>query len=219
VDGSVTLPSRRVLLVVAAVAGLVFVLFGVLAVLPWSALRHADALGPSAGYGLARHAAGVRVPGIVVTDVGSSLVVDVVTVVAVVWLLLLRRLRFAMVVLVARAGELASGLVAKLVVGRERPDLLPRLTSASGDSFPSGHSAGSAAVYGAIALILVALGAARWVLSAAVVLVLAIAASRVLLGVHYPTDVLGGMALGVAWMAIAFAVLSPGNVVRCQVNN
>jgi undecaprenyl-diphosphatase len=128
----------------------------------------------------------VRGPAIVITDLGSPLAVDVVTLVAACCFALLRRAPLGLVVLLARFGELACGTVVKLLVERPRPDLLPRLTSASGASFPSGHVAGSTAAYGAI--------------------VLAVAASRVLLGVHYPTDVLGGLALGVAWAAGSFAL-------------
>jgi membrane-associated phospholipid phosphatase len=206
-------PTRRVLVAIAAVALVVFVVLGVLAEVRWAGLRHLDAIAPANGYRLSSHNAAVRIPALVITDLGSPLAVDIVTVLAAAGLLLARRWRLAAVVLVSRLGELACESLAKLVVGRPRPHLLPMLTSASGTSFPSGHSAGSVAAYGAILLaVAVCLGRppSRWIVVLVTVFLFAVAASRVLLGVHYLTDVLGGMELGLAWVALAFAVLAPG---------
>jgi membrane-associated phospholipid phosphatase len=213
-----TVPTRRVLVVVAAVALVVFVLLGVLAEVPWAGLRHVDAIAPVNGYRLSSHNAAVRIPALVITDLGSPLTVDIVTVLAAAWLSLARRWRLAAVVVVARLGELACESLTKLVVDRPRPHLLPLLTSASGTSFPSGHSAGSVAAYGAILLaVAVCLGQppSRWVVALMTVFLFAVAASRVVLGVHYPTDVLAGMELGLAWVALAFAVLAPGRPSTC----
>jgi undecaprenyl-diphosphatase len=209
----VTLPGRRVLLGIATGSALLFVAFGVLATVPWPGLRAVDTFVSTAGYHLALHHSAVRAVALVVTDLGSPLAVDVVAVLAVGCLLLLRRRRLAVVVAVARLGELACESAAKVLVGRARPDLTPPLTTATGASYPSGHTAGSVATYGAAALVaatVLAKPAARWVLGAVGVFVVAVGVSRVVLGVHFPTDVLGGMALGVAWVALAFAVFDPG---------
>lgn len=213
-----TVPTRRVLIGVAVAALVMFVLFGVLAEVPWTGLRHLDDIAPADGYRLSSHTAALRIPVLVITDLGSPLAVDIATALTAVWLLLVRRWRLAAVVLVARFGELACESLAKPVVGRPRPPLLPTLTSATGPSFPSGHAAGSVAAYGAILLIVsVYLGRppARWAVALVTVFLVAVAASRVILGVHYPTDVLGGMALGLAWVAVAFAVLAPGRSRTC----
>ena len=95
-----------------------------------------------------------------------------------------------------------SGL--KLLVERERPAVL-QLTSHSSYSFPSGHSAAAAACWAAIALVV----ARRWrrgprraAAMAALAITLAVAASRVLLGVHWLTDVIAGMITGWAWFMV-----------------
>jgi undecaprenyl-diphosphatase len=204
--------TRRALVVVAVASALVFVLCGVLATVSWPALRHLDALAPSAGHRWSMATAAVRVPAKVITTLGSPTAVDVVTVLAAGFLLLRKKIRLAIVVVVARLGELGTESLAKLVVGRPRPDLLPVLTSASGSSFPSGHAAGSAVVYGSLVLVAAVLWDRPppwWVTSLVAAFVVLVAASRVVLGVHYPTDVLGGLALGAAWAAVALAVV-PG---------
>lgn len=141
-----------------------------------------------------------------VTTAGSSLVVDVVAVVAALALLIIRRWRDAVLVVVARLGELASTSAVKELLARPRPTLLNPVDHAGGYSFPSGHAAGSAAVYGAL-VVLVLPRVARWaramLLAAGALLIGAVAASRVLLGVHYPSDVVAGAALGLAWVGVA----------------
>jgi membrane-associated phospholipid phosphatase len=119
---------------------------------------------------------------------------------------------------IARIGELASTTAFKDLLARPRPTLLNPVDHAAGYSFPSGHAAGAAAVYGAL-LVLVLPRAARWaralLLAAGTSLICAVAASRVLLGVHYPSDVAAGAALGLAWVGIAallITLIRPGGV-------
>ncbi|HEX6402353.1 MAG TPA: phosphatase PAP2 family protein [Pseudonocardiaceae bacterium] len=140
------------------------------------------------------------------TATGSPVVVDAVAAVVVVLLLVLRWWRAAVVIAAARVGELVCESAVKAFVARPRPALVDPVAHASGYSFPSGHAGGSAAVYGALALLGVA-GVARWarlvLVTGAALLVGAVAVSRVLLGVHYPSDVAAGVALGLAWVSAA----------------
>jgi undecaprenyl-diphosphatase len=97
---------------------------------------------------------------------------------------------------------LANGT--KELVDRTRPALL-QLTGFAGSSFPSGHSTAAAATYAAVALLLSRRRGrtARALLAGGAVAVgVGVAASRVLLGVHWLTDVLAGLALGWAWFAL-----------------
>src|SRR4029077_10936197 len=93
----------------------------------------------------------------------------------------------------------------KLLVGRERPDI-HRLTGFSGSSFPSGHAVTAAATFAAVAL-LIGRGRSRRVkallAASASAIAVAVAVSRVMLGVHWMTDVLAGLAMGWAWFAIS----------------
>lgn len=96
--------------------------------------------------------------------------------------------------------------------GRERPDALLHLVPVRSLSFPSGHSFGAAACYATFAFFF-ARFVPRWstevfcyVLAALIVLVIGL--TRIYLGVHYPTDVLGGFALGGAWAFFLAAVFS-----------
>jgi membrane-associated phospholipid phosphatase len=92
----------------------------------------------------------------------------------------------------------------KVIVDRARPDI-DRLTAYSGSSFPSGHAAHAAAFYAAAALVL-GIGSGRVVRAVlaggAVAIAIVVAATRVLLGVHWLTDVVGGLAMGWGWFAV-----------------
>lgn len=118
--------------------------------------------------------------------------------------LLLRRARVAAVMLaVTVCGAWLVEVLLKMAVGRARPVVVPHLMGATGNSFPSGHSFNSAAVYVAAALAfapLLARPLARWsLLVAALGLTLLVALTRVMLGVHYPTDAIGGWLGGTGW--------------------
>jgi undecaprenyl-diphosphatase len=97
---------------------------------------------------------------------------------------------------------LANGT--KLLVERARPDIR-QLTGFAGSSFPSGHATAAAACYAAVALLLSrrrSTTVRALLAGAAVAIATGVAASRVLLGVHWLTDVLAGLALGWAWFAL-----------------
>ncbi len=139
------------------------------------------------------------------TQLGSTAVVIAVTA-AIALLDWYRRRRWTvlafMVMVILGQSLIANGI--KLFVHRARPPV-PHLTSSSGWSFPSGHTAAAAATYAALALLL---GRGRrwpvkaWLGTGAATVVLAVASSRVLLGVHWLTDVIAGAALGFAWFAV-----------------
>jgi undecaprenyl-diphosphatase len=95
------------------------------------------------------------------------------------------------------AAELILANAMKHVVDRPRPQI-DQLVGWSGSSFPSGHSAAAAAVYLAIALVILSRspGSGGWLVAGAVGIAVAVAMSRVFLGVHWTTDVVGGLALG-----------------------
>lgn len=137
-----------------------------------------------------------------VTALGGFTVLTLVVVLGVLLLMLHRRsLQAAVLAIAVVVGQLAAEL-AKHLVGRDRPDLVPHLDLVYSSSFPSGHSAMSPIVYFTLAGILAAgesnRAAKSLLLATAAVLVLAIGASRVYLGVHWPTDVLAGWAMGTA---------------------
>jgi undecaprenyl-diphosphatase len=92
----------------------------------------------------------------------------------------------------------------KMLVDRERPPVL-HLADASGSSFPSGHSATAAAGWAAIALVIARSSPRRvrpFLAAAATGVALAVAASRALLGVHWLTDVVAGLAIGWTWFLL-----------------
>jgi undecaprenyl-diphosphatase len=106
---------------------------------------------------------------------------------------------------------LIGGLIdtwVKLAVGRERPSLEHPVATAFGKSFPSGHAMSSTIAYGALLLILLPLippARRRLAIGGTIAFLLLIGFTRLALGVHYITDVLGGYALGAAWLALTTA--------------
>jgi undecaprenyl-diphosphatase len=105
----------------------------------------------------------------------------------------------ALVVCYAGSWLLTDGL--KLLFVRPRPDVFPPLTTELGYSFPSGHALTSAALYGFLAFLCWQARRRVWALLLAF-FGLWIGASRVYLGVHYPSDVLAASAVGVVWLAV-----------------
>lgn len=177
----------------------------------WPVLSAGDHAAEIAAHGAVLRQHWLLVAARTATAIGNPVVVDVVAALAVVGLLVLNWWRAAVVVAVARVGELACESVVKMLVGRPRPALAHPVASASGYSFPSGHAGGSAAVYGALALVVLAQAARRtrrMLATGTALLVGAVAVSRVLLGVHYSSDVVAGVALGLVWVSGATLVVS-----------
>lgn len=121
-----------------------------------------------------------------------------------------RAWRLAAFLLLSRAGAQLLSSALKAAVDRARPVFDLPVDTARGPSFPSGHTVAAAATWTALAVLVLLLVRPhrRWpVLAAALLVAAAVAASRVLLGVHYLSDVVGGLLLGAGWVALCVALL------------
>jgi undecaprenyl-diphosphatase len=198
-------PLVALVLALSLLAGFVLVLVNMLegdldafdqGLVTW--LRAADAgrlpLGPS----------WLRTFFIEITHLGGTVALGLATAIVAGLLAFERRYRPALLVLVAVLGGTALSWGLKRLLDRPRPDLVPHLVEAISPSFPSGHAMLSTVVYLTLGLLLARFEFARaatrqYVVACAVLLVLMIGASRVYLGVHWPSDVLAGWCLGAAW--------------------
>lgn len=137
-----------------------------------------------------------------VTWAGSAIVL--VPLAAVCCLLLLREglRREAVAVALSLAGAVVIYDAVKFLVSRPRPPV-QHLQAVGGWSFPSGHATQASALWASLVLVLPAVGCtpavARVAAGLALALVIAVALSRVYLGVHYPGDVAAGLLLGTGW--------------------
>lgn len=142
------------------------------------------------------------------TALGGTTVLLLVTAAVIGFLLIVRKRGNAALVAVATGGGALLGAALKDVIGRTRPDVVPHAVLVQSASFPSGHAMLSAVTYLTIAALLVPLvpgrGAKAFVIAVTVATVLLIGASRVFLGVHWPTDVLAGWCAGSAWAMLCW---------------
>lgn len=144
------------------------------------------------------------------TALGSTGVLVFITLGVAGFLVQQREYRMTWLVIMAIAGGMLLTTVMKEGFGRPRPDLVPHIGFVTAASFPSGHAMVSAATYLTLGALLAKRQSRRrlklYLLSLAVILTLAIGASRVYLGVHWPTDVLAGWAAGAVWAIVSWLV-------------
>lgn len=151
--------------------------------------------------------ASTRLTGIAldVTALGAGMVVWLVVIVASVFLWSTRHRYSAVLLWVAMAGAGLINSTLKAFFARPRPQLFEWRTPYVGESsFPSGHSMGSAVAYLTLAYMVARLETSRglriFTYVVAAIIIVAVGISRMYLGVHYPSDVMAGWAMGVAWM-------------------
>lgn len=160
----------------------------------------------SVGHWGARHATYLSTHALqVITDLGGTYVVVVVMVVAAVveWVRIPSKWIPVFLISVV-VGETVIVAAIKQALDRVRPTFNPAAASL-GPSFPSGHSATAAALYAAVALLVARRRSPRTralIAAVAAAVAVAVAGSRVLLGVHWLSDVIAGLAFGWGWFAI-----------------
>jgi membrane-associated phospholipid phosphatase len=146
-----------------------------------------------------------------VSDTGKPLVWWLVLTPVFCWLLRRRLPRLATFVAVTAIGSSLLNLSIKTAIARTRPDLPDALIVEPGKSFPSGHTQAAIVGYGILLLAFLPVIRRRyrpWVIAASVTLVVLIGFSRIALGAHYLSDVIGAALIGSAWLLAMTAAFS-----------
>lgn len=152
----------------------------------------------------------------VLTRVGDPTTVGVATALVLAALLAARRLRDALTLAVEVGGAAVLDLAGKQFFARPRPALYPHLVHETDFGFPSGHAMGDVAFFLALFLLAERIAPGRWRSAGlmGVALAFIIGASRPYLQVHFPTDVLAGWALGLAWTITVDLLVAPAPAPR-----
>ena len=194
------------LAVAALVLGAGFLAFGLAVQAGWPWI---DALDARAAALLGRWPPSLQPLATAATFLGEMLWLSAITVAITLWLLRWRVGALAWGVLLTIVIQSVAVRVLKDAFARARPAEATELVT-SGLSFPSGHAAGSMLVYGLLWWLAAPCVAPRWRGAwwfSGAVLILCVGASRVVLGAHFASDVLGGWLLAATFMAAAVAVL------------
>ena len=139
----------------------------------------------------------------VLTAFGEPTVLVIASVLCGIWLWRTGRARLGLVLLAVTLVGRALAEAQKYWIARARPTLEPHLVIVKTSSFPSGHATSSMIFYLTLALVLTA--GTRWhrvAALSAVLLSVLVGLSRVMLGVHWPSDVVGGWAFGMLWVLL-----------------
>ena len=141
------------------------------------------------------------------TNLGGAKFIAIVSVIIVAFLIYKKLYYRALLMLVAVGGAGLLNLILKGMFERTRPDLWIHLVDEKSFSFPSGHAmASSAFAFAVIAL----LWGSKWqpiAIGAGVLYVFFVGFSRLYLGVHFPTDVIAGWALSLAWVSVVTGLI------------
>jgi membrane-associated phospholipid phosphatase len=189
---------------------------GVLAVLAAVAAALADGASDGAGltvidrpvwqWAIDHRSAGLTPVVKTITQIGSTVTMTVICVLLIGYLSYRKRWDDAVLAAVTGAGAGLLVVLGKKTVGRERPPVEFRLVTETNESFPSGHALASIAILGLVAVLLRPLITGRAgrisLIAGVAVAVVLIGASRIYLGVHWTTDVLGGWTSGAAWLLV-----------------
>ena len=146
-----------------------------------------------------------------VTALGSPFVISFLVLTLVIFLWISGYRRVAVFVLVATVGGVLFAQLLKEIFARQRPDLGSMTAYTGSFAFPSGHTMTAAVTYLTLGILL-ATTLERSVLKAyviglALVLAVAVGISRVYLGLHWPTDVIGGWAAGTVWALLMWLMV------------
>jgi membrane-associated phospholipid phosphatase len=192
------------------------VLFGLLAIavsVGWDSLVALDKRWSSRAYSFTLAHGWCETLARAATSLGNGLTVTAVTAVVAIACMLARRRTLGLWLAVTVAGSALVNSALKYAMERVRPATAGVVTSAHGFAFPSGHTQIATVTYPAVILVvgwqLLEPGQLVRRLSAAVVtlVVAAVGLSRIFLGAHWPTDVLGGWLFGSAWVTASTAVM------------
>lgn len=143
-----------------------------------------------------------------ITALGGATVIFMITSTVFFYLLIQKKYEFMWLILIATIGGALLSFGLKELFARERPPLVFHLLTVKSMSFPSGHAMMSSVVYLTQGALLAKVQSNKnlkgYILLVAVMLVFLIGISRIYLGVHYPTDVLAGWSVGLAWASLCW---------------
>jgi membrane-associated phospholipid phosphatase len=136
---------------------------------------------------------------------GTNITLLPITAGLVAWLALRhRRYQEAVYLAVVQIGSNTLNPAVKFIYERERPDIIPRRGWYDWAAYPSGHAIASTAVLVTMAIVLYRVKGWTWPMYAVAPLLIVSLVSRVYLGVHWPTDVIGGTLMGAIWLATTY---------------